>query len=385
MRITLVLALTTALVSAQEILSDPKPVKAAPVPVEPAKPVMKVTPPQPKAEQRLPLGSREAADALTDDELRKVVDMLRENYIRPDVLSEQALARSNVQGVLDRLGAGARIYAKRAAESDQPSPFRSEVLDGGVSYIRLGALTLENIAAMDKSFDDFSTKPPTALVLDLRATPHSTDFDLAAEVTRRFSPKGRVLFSIKRPKVNDEEILTSREDPRWRGVLVVLVDGDTAGAGEVIAAVLRTHVRAYIVGQQTQGEAAQFEELPLPSGKVLRVAVGEVTLPDNSPVFPGGLTPDLPIALPQEKTDAILVSALTAGAASLVADKERPRMNEAALVAGTNPEFDAMQEQQKLKAKGPLPPPPPRDIVLQRALDYITGVRIFEASQAKKR
>ena len=384
MRITLVLALTAALVSAQEILPDPKPVKAAPVPVEPAKPVMKITPPQPKAEQRLPLGSREAADALTDDELRKVVDMLRENYIRPDVLSEQALARANVQGVLDRLGAGARIYTKRAAESDQPSPFRSELLDGGVSYIRLGALTLENIAAMDKAFDDFSTKPPTALVLDLRATPHSTDFDLAAEVTRRFSPKGRVLFSIKRPKVNDEEILTSREDPRWRGVLVVLVDSDTAGAGEVIAAVLRTHIRAYIVGQQTQGEAAQFEELPLPSGKVLRVAVGEVTLPDNSPVFPGGLTPDLPIALPQEKTDAILVSALTAGVASLVADKERPRMNEAALVAGINPEFDAMQEQQKLKAKGQLPPPPPRDIVLQRALDYITGVRIFEASQKKK-
>lgn len=385
MRIVFVFALTAALVTAQEILPDPKPVKAAPQPVEPAKPVLKATPQQPKAEQRLPLGSREAADALTDDELRRVVEMLRENYIHPDALSEQALARANMQGVLDRLGAGARIYAKRAAVSDQPSPFRNELLDGGVAYIRLGALTQENIAAMDKTFDDFPAKAPTALVLDLRATPHSTDFELAAEVARRFSPKGRVLFSIKRPKVNDEEILTSREDPRWRGLLVVLVDGDTAGAGEVIAAVLRTHIRAYIVGQQTQGEAAQFEELPLPGGKVLRVAIGEVTLPDNSPVFPGGLAPDLAIALPQEKTDAILASTLAAGVASFVADKERPRMNEAALIAGTNPELDAVQEQQKLKAKGPLPPPPLRDIVLQRALDYITGVRIFEASQTKKR
>ncbi len=382
MRIILVLALTAALVSAQEILPDPKPVTLAP-PTEPVKPAMKVTPPQPKAEQRLPLGSREAADALTDEELRKVVEMLRENYIRPDALGEQALARANLQGVLDRLGAGARIYAKRDEPKNQPSPFHSELLDGGVSYIRLGALMQENIAAMDKSFDDFSTKPPTALVLDLRATPHSTDFELAAEVTRRFSPKGRVLFSIKRPKVNDEEILTSREDPKWRGLLVVLVDGNTAGAGEIIAAVLRTHVRSYIVGQQTQGEAAQFEDLPLPSGKVLRVAIGEVTLPDNSPVFPGGLTPDLAIALPQEKTDAILASEITAGVASFVADKERPRMNEAALVAGTNPELDAVQEQQKLKVKGPLPQPSPRDIVLQRALDYITGVRIYEASQTK--
>ena len=110
-------------------------------------------------------------------------------------------------------------------------------------------------------------------MLDLRATPHSTDFEAAAECCRRFSPKGRVLFSIKKPKANDEEILTSREDPKWRGLLVVLVDGDTAGAGEVIAAVLHTHLRAYVIGQQTKGEAAQFEDVPLAGGRVLRVAI----------------------------------------------------------------------------------------------------------------
>ena len=335
-----------------------------------------------KSAEPKPLLSREAADALSEEELAQVVDLLRNNYLQPDSLTELAVARAGVQGLLERLGAGARIYSKVTPTTEPPSPLRTEFI-GEVGYLRLGSLA--ELGALDSALELIAAKPANALVLDLRATPHSTDFELAAEVCRRFAPKGRILFSIKRPKVNDEEILTSRDDPRWRGMLVVLVDGDTAGAAEVIAAVLRTHLRAYVIGQQTKGEAAQFEDLPLPSGKILRVAIGEVTLPDNSPVFPGGLQPDLKLAIPQEKTDELLVAALTDGVAPLAVDKDRPRMNEAALIAGTNPELDAAQERQKQKESGAIPPPTIRDEAVQRALDYITSVRIYEAGRAKKR
>ena len=329
------------------------------------------------------LSSHEAADALTEDELRQIVEILRGTYVTPDALNESALARAAMQGLLDRLGAGARIFTAAKKADDRDGLFRSEVLGGAVGYLRLGALTQENIAALDAALEGFAAGPPTAMVLDLRATPHSTDFELAAECCRRFSPKGRVLFSIKKPKANDEEILTSRNAPKWRGLLTVLVDGNTAGAGEVIAAVLHTHLRAYVIGQQTKGEAAQFEEVPLAGGRVLRVAVGEVTLPDATPVFPGGLTPDLTVNVPQEKTDEVLQLAMNGpGVAPLVFDKPRARMNEAALVAGTNPELDEVQEIQKRRANGDAPAKPVRDEALQRALDYITSVRIFEAREA---
>jgi hypothetical protein len=328
--------------------------------------------------------SHDAADALSADELKRVIDLLRENYIRPDALNDDALARAGMQGLLDRLGAGARIFAKRADLAGVQSPFRSERIAPEVAYVRLGTMNLENLAALDKALSDNSVKPPASLILDLRATPPSTDFEFAAEICRRFCPRGRILFSIKRPKANDEEILTSREDARWRGLLVVLVDGDTAGAGEVVAAVLRTHLRAYIVGQRTQGEAAQFDDLPLGQGKVLRVAIGEVTLPDNSPVFPGGLTPDLVVPVPQDQTDALLANGLANGAASLVKDPDRPRLNEHALVSGTNPELDAMKALQERKARGEDLRPPARDVTLQRALDYIAGVAVYEAGHAKR-
>ena len=359
-----------------------------PTPAPEVKPELKA---EPKVELRevpappaAALPSREAADALKEDELEQIVGLLRDNYIRPESLTDGALARAGVQGLLDRLGAGARIFPKAAAAPAPTSPFRSERLEGGTAYIRLGTLGIGNLAALDKAFDDFGSKPPAALVLDLRATPPSTDFEMAAEVCRRFAPRGRILFSIKRPKVNDEEILTSREDPRWRGLLVVLVDGDTAGSAEIVAAVLRTHLRAYIVGQQTRGEAAQFEDIALGKDKILRVAIGEVTLPDASPVFPGGVAPDLLLAIPQEQTNALLTAALESGVAPLITEKVRPRLSEAALVAGTNPELDAMKELQELRAKGLEPKPPLRDAALQRALDYVATVGIFEAAQKRK-
>ncbi len=393
--------LALACVQAQERLPVPSPLKegapafrAAPVQGSESKRAAPAVPlaslplaeekpaesPEPAPRQ---LSSHDAADALSEDELRQVIEILRGNYLNPDALADAALARAGMQGLLDRLGSGARIFVAGKKTEPPAAQFRSEMLDGAVAYLRLGTLTPENIAALDAALEGFGAKPPTALVLDLRATPHSTDFELAAECCRRFSPKGRVLFSIKKPKANDEEILTSREDPRWRGLLTVLVDGSTAGAGEVIAAVLHTHLRAYVIGQQTKGEAAQFEEVPLAAGRVLRVAVGEVTLPDATPVFPGGLTPDLVVNVPQEKTEEVLQLAMNgSGVASLVIEKPRARMNEAALVAGTNPELDEVIEIQRQRANGNSPAKPPRDDMLQRALDYITSVRVFGAREA---
>ncbi|MEQ1853490.1 MAG: hypothetical protein ABMA01_18080, partial [Chthoniobacteraceae bacterium] len=126
--------------------------------------------PKPGGVDPRPLPSREAADVLNEDELRQVVDILRENYLRPDEIGETALARAGIQGLLDRLGAGARIYPAAAAPNSKPSPFRSEILEGNVGYLRLGTLAPENIMALDGGLETFAPKPPAAVVLDLRAT-----------------------------------------------------------------------------------------------------------------------------------------------------------------------------------------------------------------------
>jgi hypothetical protein len=328
------------------------------------------------------LTMRAAVDALNDAELDQVISLLKENYIHPDALSDAEMKRATVQGILDRIAPGASLAEAPAAGGSSPSPFRSEILDNRIGYARLGATTENNVAELDAALQKFAEKSLGAMILDLRATPESSNFEETAEICRRFCPKGKVLFSVKKPNIKQEQILTSKEDPKYRGIIAVLVDADTAGNAEVLAAVLRAHVNALVIGQQTKGEAVEFAELPLASGKLLRVAVAEVALPEDVRVFPGGVKPDLIVPVPQETTATLLKQELEKGVSEFVFEVERPRLNEASLVAGTNPDLDAIQAAQKSKgekAKAQL-----RDAVLQRAVDFITTIAIYQRKPAGK-
>jgi len=346
--------------------------------VETAVPAFRETAPQPpKAPQTL----REAVDALSEADLKEFLNVLREHHIGASKLTETELSRARVQGLLERLAPGASLLPSAPPTSAEESPFRFEVVDSRVGYLRLGGLSAAHLAELDTALQTIGTRTLPAAILDLRATPSGSDFELAAKVSERFCPKGRVLFTVKRAGAGQEMILTSKEEPRFRGVLVVLVDADTSGAAEVIAAVLRTQAKALVIGQRTRGEAVEFSEIPLPSGKRLRVAVAEVSLPENAAVFPGGVQPDVSVEVSPETTTALLKAALESGVAPLALETERPRMNEAALVAGTNPELDAIQA--AARARGDKPKAPLRDAVLQRALDAITTITLFEAAAKK--
>lgn len=318
---------------------------------------------------------RESVDALSDADVKAFIGLLRDNYVKPDALSESELSRATIQGMIERLAPGASLRPAAADGKSETSPFKAEVVSNA-SYLRLGSLTAENLAALDAALTETAAKKIGAVILDLRATPAGSEFAQAAEVCKRFCPKGKVLFTVKKPTVREEQILTSKEDPKFTGLLVTLVDSDTAGAAEIIAAVLRTHAKGMVIGQRTRGEAVEFSDIALPSGKLLRVAVAEAALPDATPVFPGGVKPDLAVEVSPETNQSVLKLGLENGVASVVEETERQKMNEAALVAKRNPELDAMQAAQA--HKGEKIKSPPRDVVLQRALDFITTIGLYE-------
>ena len=152
--------------------------------------------------------------------------------------------------------------------------------------------------------------------------------------------------------------------------MMVLADGSTAGAAEVLGATLRLFQKAMVIGQPTAGAAVEYADLPLPSGKILRVAVGEVVLPEARPLFPTGLTPDLPVEMPEKDKREIFQASLTKGMSGFVFEAERPHLNEAALLAGTNPELETAQPTQRRSTPGETL----HDPVIQRAVDLVTSL-----------
>lgn len=321
---------------------------------------------------------REAVDELPEADLKELLGIVREHYLAPDKLDEAAILRATTQGLLERFAPGI-VLPLDATAPEKASPFRTEIIDNRVGYLRLGVLTESTPGELDAALKDFRERYLRAAVLDLRAVPEGSQFEIAAKICERFCPKGRVLFTVRRPSAQQELILTSKQEPAFAGVLVTLTDSDTAGAAEVIAAVLRTQARALVIGQQTRGQAVEFADIPLPSGRNLRIAVAEVTLPENVRVFPGGVAPDIAVEVTAEETERVLHAALDGGVTPLITETERPRLNEAALIAGTNPELDAARARQ-----GRLPVPVLRDTALQRALDALTTIALFDKPDGKR-
>lgn len=379
MRIKFLAAFSIALVFIAQDISlraqSPSPSAAqSPAAAAPA-PTVKPGEATPPAQKSPTPGTREVIDSLSQTDLNEAISQLKANYVDPASLSEQELGKATLQGMIDRLAPGASIFAQ-APEPPATSPFRSEILNDQIGYLRLGSIAKENIDGMDAALQKFHDKDLKSVILDLRATPAGSDFDMAAEVLKRFCPKGKLLFTVKKTGGKQERALTSDRDPVFHDLVVVLADGDTGGAGEVIAGGLRVHSNAMIVGSNTSGQAVEFSDIPLSGGKILRVAVAEVVLPGDAAIFPKGIKPDIAVEMTPEAKEEVMQQSLDKGVSQFVFETERSHLNEAALVAKTNPEIDAMEAAQKIRLGGIHPAL--HDTVLQHAVDLITSIDIYE-------
>jgi hypothetical protein len=312
-------------------------------------------------------------DSLGEGDLQAAIALLKSNFTNPDAITDTELNRATLAGLLVRIPGGLMLLPNRESATPEPAAsFYSEVFDGHIGYLRLGSLNSANLKEMDKNLQDFVAKKIDAAIVDLRAS-NAGDFVTAAEFAKRFCPKGKALFTVRKPAARQDRSFTSDRDPAFQGLIVALVDSDTAGGAETVAADLKFYDRALLVGQPSAGRAVEYSELPLPSGKILRAASAEAVMPDGQPLFPGGVKPDLPVEM--SVTDKRQVFRLSGekGMTPFIYETERPHLNEAALLAGTNPEIDIPDAQRRNRAKQPA-----RDSVLQRALDVVTSLEIYQ-------
>ncbi|MDX2082285.1 MAG: S41 family peptidase [Terrimicrobiaceae bacterium] len=316
---------------------------------------------------------RETVNTLDPEQIRKAIEAIGTHFILPDALDETSRQRALLEGVVRRLSPGVTIVSENATQPASAShPLLVEILDERTGYLRPGTLDAGNLAQIDAALANFTERGLPAVILDLRALPAGSEFDAAADLARRFCPQGKILFTIQRPSARQERILTVDQEPTFRGLLIVLTDSDTSGAAEVLAATLRLHAGAMVVGADTAGEAVEFASFSIGGGRAVRVAVTQAILPDGRTVFPQGVKPDVAVALSPAAQEEIFSRSREGGVSQFVFDTERARMNEAALVANTNPEIEPTVARAERAA------PPLRDTVLQRAVDLVTAISFFK-------
>ena len=329
-------------------------------------------------------------DALSPADVAKAIGALKEEFVRPESLNDAGLAGATLQGLLDRLSPGVDLVSGTAAAAEPAIPFHSEIADGKTGYLLVGALTGDSVGKVRQTLGDWSAYHLHAVIVDLRGTPATSDFQTAAELAGLFCAKGTELFSLTAGKGHvltgsaaggetnaQTHTFTSQAEPLYKGLVVVIADSRTAEAPEAIAAVLQKCAKALIVGDETAGRAYAFSDVPL-SGSVLRVAVAQVILPDGKEPGENGIRPDINVSLGNAhggpSKAEILRSISTKGIPSVITEHDRPHLNEAALVSGSNPEIDEIKAEESGEKKAP----PLVDHQLQRALDLVTSITIYE-------
>ncbi|MGI8890693.1 MAG: S41 family peptidase [Chthoniobacterales bacterium] len=317
-------------------------------------------------------------DGLGEADLERALTLLREHYVNPGLLKGTEIKRATLAGLLERLDRGAILLPARSKDAATPAPFYREILGGHIGYLRPGDLSKVQLEELDTTLRAFDGKKVDAIILDLRGSVQTNDYVAAAGFAQRFVPKGKPLFALKGAAGKPAQDFTSDRAPLYPGLIVVLIDGETAGATEVLSAVLRLQDHAILVGEGTAGQAVDYSDLPLPSGNILRVAVAEAVLPEAPARYPDGISPDLTVKLPVSVKRQVFAQSLTTSMAPFVYEDDRPHLNEAALLAGTNPEIEAAQEAQQRRASGKPPPPALHDAVLQRGVDLVTSIEVYE-------
>ena len=325
--------------------------------------------PTPSAGPSVSVEPRVTVDSLGPAEMEETIRTLKSNFVDPTALKDQEIDRATLQGLLTRLHGGVMLLPGKTTNVET-APFYSEALENHLGYVRIGSLSPDNLGALDKAMSDFATKKIDAMVIDLRAT-SSNDFNLAAEMTKRFVPKGKTLWTLRKTAAHQDRTFTNDRDPVFQGTTMVLLDGETSGPAEGMAAALKAHDQALLIGQPSAGRAVEYSDFPLTSGKVLRVAVAEVIGPNGLSLFPDGVKPDLSVELSLAQKHQIFSQSAQRGLTNFVFEAERPHFNEAALIAGTNPEIEIRQQRRG-------PEESVHDSVLQRAVDVITSLAIFQ-------
>ena len=332
-----------------------------------------------------PANLEEIIGGMSQNSLQEAFRILRSDYIKHEQLTYLELNRAALQGLLNRLEFGATLLndAGRDAQ-DSPFDFHSQTLSRSVAYLRPGKFQAEEIEALDEALKEFNAKERLqTLIIDLRSPQRSADFEIAAQFLSRFRDSGELLFKITRPGESRPSLfIAENSGGSWDHELLVLIDEETGNVGEIIAAVLRRERDALVIGESTLGLTVEYRDVPLGDDRYLRYAVAEVLLADDSSLFRKGVSPDMPAATPAHDKHAVFAAVDTEDKdlKQFLYDRLRPRMNEAALVAGTDPELDYYLAKSQGK-ETPYDKVPLRDSALQQTLDLLTTREFLDLAQ----
>jgi len=157
----------------------------------------------------------------------------------------------------------------------------SGMLNSTVGYVNLSAFRVDAGGEIQKAMYELKSKGMKSMVLDLRGNPGGS-LDEAVRISGFFVPKGSKVVDTKgKVKEWDKSYNTMADPVDGEMPVVVLVDGSSASASEIVSGVLQDYDRAVVVGQKTFGKGLVQTVRPLTYNSQLKVTTAKYYIPSG--------------------------------------------------------------------------------------------------------
>ncbi|QQR82604.1 S41 family peptidase [Candidatus Campbellbacteria bacterium] len=212
---------------------------------------------------------------------------------------------TQVQLTLAREGNPEFIIVKVMRENISIPTLDTKLRDDGIFVISLYNFDAKSSVKMREAFEAFTASQSTKLILDVRGNPGGF-LDAAVDIASYFLPEGAIVVREKFDQGREEHVYRSAGYALLKKPfdMVVLVDGGSASASEILAGAFQEHNIAKLVGQKTFGKGSVQELIPLAGGASLKLTVGEWTTPNGTSISKNGLTPDVVVPMTFEDSQA---------------------------------------------------------------------------------
>lgn len=202
---------------------------------------------------------------------------------------------STVKMTMARAQAPEPLLFTLARASVQVHSVKKELLEPGMGYVRISQFSETTTSDLQKAIAALNKENKGelhGLVLDLRNNPGGV-LEAAVGVSDVFLNEGVIVSASGRTADARFEMDAQPGDELNGAALVVLVNGGSASASEIVAGALKDHHRATIIGRQTYGKGSVQTVMPLSDGHAIKLTTSRYFTPSGASIHKTGITPDI--------------------------------------------------------------------------------------------
>jgi len=193
------------------------------------------------------------------------------------------------------------------AKINVPSVKDAKMLEDGIGYLRIIQFNEPTGKALQDALDTLTKGNLRGLIVDLRNNPGGL-LTSAIDVGEKFLKRGDLIVYTQGR--NEKPQQTFRAKGRYHYLnfpMVVLVNGGSASASEIVAGALKDHQRAILVGERTFGKGSVQSVLPLDDGSAIRLTTAKYYTPSKRVIHERGIEPDIVVPMSPDDWRKLLI------------------------------------------------------------------------------